>query len=306
MKAGKAVSHALKLAQKIAKPGTKLLDLANVLEKDILDQGAEGLSFPANISLNEEAAHYSPLIDDELVLPEKGLLKVDLGSHYDGFVADAAVSINLGDNNEHYHNLIKAAKEALYSAIAYFKPGVNVRDIGRVIQGAIEKYDGFTPIANLGGHQLKQWSLHAGVFVPNISQSNSNYVLREGDQFAVEPFATDGYGMVKNGDVVPIYRIKSTKKSKSLPMRERARVKNFKKKFGSFPFSPRWVDFMPKEKVDKTIKRYYQKNILEGYHVFVERQNGMVSQAEHTLIIKDGHAIPTTWWEGFDYKKLYR
>ncbi len=306
MKAGKAVGHALKLAKQIARPGTKLLDLATVLEKDIIDNGADGLSFPANISLDEQAAHYSPLIGDELILPDKGLLKIDLGSHVDGYVADAAVTVNLGDDGGVYQDLIDAATDALYDAIANFKVGVNVSDIGRAIQSAITSHDDFRPVSNLGGHQLKQWSLHAGVFVPNVSQSTTNYKIQEGDQFAVEPFATNGYGAVENGDIIAIYRLKGMKKTKRLPQRERLRLRNFKRKFESFPFSPRWVDFIPEKQVNRAIKRYYQRGILEGYHVFVERNKGLVSQAEHTLIVKDGRAIPTTWWEDFNYTDLYK
>ena len=64
LKAGQAVAHALKLAYKLARPGTNLYDLATILENDIIEQGADGWSFPANISLDVEAAHYSPIIDD--------------------------------------------------------------------------------------------------------------------------------------------------------------------------------------------------------------------------------------------------
>ena len=304
LKAGQAVAKALKLGYKLARPGTNLYDLATILENSIIENGADGWSFPANISLDVEAAHYSPIIDDSKTLPKEGLLKIDLGGHVDGYVSDAAITVNLG-NSEKYNNLIRAVKDALYAAIPLFKPGVPLRDIGTAIEREITKFDGLRPVANLGGHQLKQWDLHAGAFVPNVSNFTEKYVLKEGDQFACEPFATNGYGAIKNGTDMTIFRVKGIKKKKNLPMHEKIRLQNFKKKFKSFPFSPRWIDFIPKNQINGVISKYIRQGILDGYHVFIERGNGIVSQHEHTIIVTKDGGIPTTWWEDFDYKDLW-
>ena len=113
--AGKAVIAAKKLAGKIIKPGASFLEIANRCEEEIKNQGCE-LSFPINMSLNEQAAHYSPIIDDPLVVPNKGLLKIDLGSHYNGYIADSAITFNL-DNDPKLQNYIDAAQDALDAAI---------------------------------------------------------------------------------------------------------------------------------------------------------------------------------------------
>jgi len=282
LKAGQAVAKALKLGYKLARPGTNLYDLATILENNIIENGADGWSFPANISLDVEAAHYSPIIDDPKILPKEGLLKIDLGGYVDGYVSDAAITVNLG-NSEEYNNLIKAVKDALYAAIPLFRPGVALRDIGIAIEREITKFDGLKPVSNLGGHQLKQWDLHAGAFVPNISNSLEKYVLKEGDQFACEPFATNGYGAIKNGTDMTIFRVKGIKKKKNLPMH----------------------DFIPKDQINGAISKYHRQGILDGYHVFLERGNGIVSQHEHTILVTKDGGIPTTWWEDFDYKDLW-
>ena len=304
--AGKAVGHALDLAQKIAKPGTKLKDLATILEQDIIDQGADGWAFPANLGLDAYAAHYSPVIEDPTVLPKKGLLKVDLGGMCNGYVADAAVTVNIGKTSGVYEDLCKASTEALYAAMGIAKPGVDIREIGAIIQKEIEKYDGLKPISNLGGHRVSQWDLHGAPFIPNVANSNDDYKLQEGDQIAFEPFATNGYGMIKNGKELTIFEVKNIRKKKNMPQLERLRLQKFKKKFKSFPFSPRWVDFMPKDQINSIIMKYHHQGIFSGYHVFEERAHGLVSQAEHTLLITKEGAVPTTWWEDFDYKKLWK
>ncbi len=306
MKAGKAVAHALKLAYQICRPGTNMGDLANVLESDILAQGADGLSFPANIGLDENAAHYSPVIQDPNILPDHGLVKIDLGSHVDGYIADAAVTINLGNDGGVHETLIKAAKEALYGAIGIAKPGVSVKTIGAMIQTQIEKYKGLSPISNLGGHRVSQWDLHGAPFIPNVGSGQENYVLKEGDQLAFEPFTTNGYGAIKNGKDITIFEVKNIHKKKNLPQKDRFRLKKFKEKFGVFPFSPRWVDFIPEDQVNAVISKYHRQGILQGYNVFVERAQGMVAQHEHTLLITKEGAIPTTWWEEFEYQSLWK
>ncbi len=305
-KAGKAVAHALSLAHKITRPGTNIKDLANLLEKDVLDQGAEGWGFPANLSLDTYAAHYSPIIEDTLVLPSKGLLKIDLGAHVDGYIADAAITVNLGEDEGLYSNLCQAVADALYAAIGYAKPGVNVKNIGAIIQTEIQKYKDIIPIANLGGHRVSQWNLHGSPFIPNVSNTSDNYLLKEGDQIAIEPFATNGYGAVKNGKEITIFEIKNIQKKKNLPQIERLRLQKFKQKFKNLPFSPRWIDFIPKDQINNLLLKYYRQGIMFGYHVFEERGGGLVSQQEHTLIITKEGAIPTTWWEDFDYKTLWK
>ncbi len=84
--------------------------------------------------MDECAAHYSPVIDDPKVLPAKGLLKIDCGAQVDGFIADAAVSVNLDKEDELNNTLITAAEDGLYQAIKNFKAGVNVKEIGQIIQ----------------------------------------------------------------------------------------------------------------------------------------------------------------------------
>jgi methionyl aminopeptidase len=201
--AGKAVIAAKKLARKIVKPGVSLLSIADQCEEEILKNNCE-LSFPINLSLNEIAAHYSPPIEDNSIIPEEGLLKIDVGSHHNGYIADSAFTINL-DENPTLQNYVDAAKEALNSAIELFKPGVKLYEIGEVIADRIINH-GLRPIINLGGHELKQYNLHAGPFVPNYKDTRHYEEIKPGQAFACEPFATSGIGKVINGKYSYIYR----------------------------------------------------------------------------------------------------
>jgi len=294
IKAGKALVSAKKLARKLVKPGALFLEIGNRCEEEIIKQGAD-LSFPINISLNEIAAHYSPPIDDKTVVPEKGLLKIDMGSHYNGYIADSAITINI-DGDPKLEKYVEAAKEGLNAAIGQFKPGVKLYELGDAIAHEIISR-GLRPITNLGGHQLEQFNLHAGNFIPNFKDKSHNYTLKPGDAYACEPFATSGVGKVVNGKKAYIFRFVK-KKKKNISYEHLNYMNKFEKYFKHLPFSPRWIlkeKIMPKNKVDRIINIFTRKGIIDKYNVLIEKTAEPVSQFEHTLVIdEEGNTIVTT------------
>ena len=238
LKAGKAVIAAKKLAEKLVKPSSLFLDIANKCEAEIINNGCE-LAFPINMSLNEIAAHYSPPIDDDKIIPENGLLKIDIGAHFNGYIADSAFTINLDEDPE-LQNYIDAAKEALDAAIELFKPGTRLFEMGEVIANRIFAR-GLKPIVNLGGHELKQYNLHAGPFLPNYREMMHKQVLKPGDAYACEPFVTSGVGRVVNGKHSYIYRFVK-KLKKNMPYEEIGFMNKIEEHCKHLPFSPRFIE----------------------------------------------------------------
>ena len=293
IRAGKAVKAAKKIAINLIKPGVTFLEIANECEEEILNHDCE-LSFPINMSLDEIAAHYSPSIDDNTIVPKKGLLKIDIGSHHDGYIADSAITINI-NNDDTLQNIIDAAQEALEAAIEIFKPGTKLYELGDVIAKKI-KNRGLEPIYNLGGHELKRYNLHAGPFIPNYKAISHNQVLKPGDAYACEPFATSGKGIVENGTKSYIYRFKKVKKG--LPFIEKNYMDKINKLTKKLPFSPRLLEkhnIIPKDKIQRTIDVFVRKKILDHYPLLIEKTKKPVAQQEHTIIIDmDGNPIVTT------------
>ena len=82
----------------------------------------------------------------------------------DGYIADTAVTVCY---DAQFDGLVQAAEEALGNAMSMIKAGVKASDIGRTIETTIKKM-GFKPIANLSGHSLDQYTIHAGKSIPNI------------------------------------------------------------------------------------------------------------------------------------------
>jgi len=285
-KAGEISAEVLAYGKKLAVPGVKLCELADKIEKKIEALGGK-VAFPTNLSLNHIAAHYTPPPNDKTVLCEKDILKIDVGAQINGFIGDTALTI--GPNKE----LIKASEEALKEAIKITAPGTEVRIIGKAISETIRSF-GFSPIANLSGHQLGKYVLHAGITIPNYDNGDCT-TLKEGQVIAIEPFATDGEGAVKNGKPSGIYRLDKLGTPRHLLARK---VLQFiKEEYRTLPFSKRAIT---KKFPSSTFALLMlEKNgIIYQYDQLPERSRGLVSQTEHTIMVKDKPIVLTKRREG--------
>ena len=143
-KAGEIASEAREYGKKLIKVGSSHLEVTKSIEAKIISLGGE-MAFPTQISINNVAAHYTSLFYTDLKFKEGDVCKLDLGVHINGAIGDTAVTIDLGSND----SLVKASLNALNVAIEIAKPGVEVREIGKVIHSEITSL-GFSPIVNLG------------------------------------------------------------------------------------------------------------------------------------------------------------
>jgi methionyl aminopeptidase len=277
--AGKIASKIREDSKRLIMVGESLLDIAETIEQMIAEEGAKP-AFPVNISINEIAAHYTPEFESQTSLGEKDLVKVDLGIEVNGALSDTAHTVDLDGGNG---KLVTASEEALAKAIAMIKPGVGVGEVGGLIEDTIKGY-GYKPISNLSGHMIKSNELHAGVEIPNV-RTNDAYRFREGDIFAVEPFATNGSGYVEDLEQVEIFSIYMPSKVR---MRQSRKIVEFVvQNYGMLPFAERWVRkaFQSKLLVSAALKELLQNHFIRGYPVLREVSRGLVSQTEHTILV---------------------
>ena len=280
--AGKILIEVRDAALELVKPGNRLLEVAEFVESSIRDRGGEP-AFPCNISRNEEAAHATPSIDDETVFGEEDLVKLDIGVHIDGYIADSAVTVDLSGK---YEELIRASEAALDEAIKIIHDGVSTVEIGEVIEEAI-KERGYKPIVNLSGHGLVRYNSHAPPTIPNVKYEHG-VILRTNDVIAIEPFATDGGGKVVESGNVEIY---SLIKPKPVRMREAKKLLNEIKKYHGLPFARRWL---PRERLNLALRALKNTGVLRDYPILREEDRGLVAQAEHTVIVKEDGCEVTT------------
>lgn len=283
-KAGKIAGSVLKDAPKLVLPGESLLDIAESLEKMIVDAGGRP-GFPCNISINDIAAHFTPEADNTIIIGETDLVKIDIGAQIDGCIGDTAVTIDLSGEQG---KLCEASEAALNAAIAFMKPGVKVGDIGGEIEREITSR-GFRPIENLTGHKIEPFMLHAGVEIPNL-KSSASYELAEGDIFAVEPFASAGSGRVADTAQVEIFSLQATPRLRMKYSREL--LEFIAGNYLSLPFAERWLKDVFKSRVTlaSALRELLNTGTLYPYPVLRDTGRGLVSQKEHTLLIEHDSA----------------
>lgn len=284
-KAGRIAGEARDYGASLVKPGAKAVDVVESIEKYIIDHGAE-IAFPATVSINNVAAHYTPRHDDTLVFKKGDLVKVDVGAHVDGYIGDTAVTVEVGGTTK-YLMLMEAVEDALDIAIGLMQPKAPLNLIGGAIEQTIRSF-GFIPISNLTGHSLKQYVLHAGLSIPNVRDMTSDRVKVD-DVVAVEPFATNGssgkVGGRKPGNIYRLGKIKSTK--------YREVLEYIQIKYRTLPFAERWL-YPHIKHLGLTLNSLIKAGIIQPYAILSELSGGMVAQKEHTLIItKDGCEVTT-------------
>jgi methionyl aminopeptidase len=283
---GKIVAEVREHVRSMVKPGVALLNIAETVEDLIKQKGAKP-AFPCNVSLNQVAAHYSPPADDDSQVKDGDLVKVDIGAHIDGYIADTAVTIALGAKVE----MVQAVERALEEGIKAVKPGIDVGEIGKAIEDSA-KASGFKPIRNLTGHGLSQWNLHAGITVPNVDE-DTGQKLEVGNVIALEPFLTDGAGFVEDAPQAYIFRYLRDRPVRMRMTREL--LNTIKRSYGNLPFAERWLaKQMSKLRLELTLRELVGVGALHPYHVLKERGDCFVAQAEHTVIVTEGGCEVTT------------
>ncbi|MEM2874417.1 MAG: type II methionyl aminopeptidase [Candidatus Hadarchaeales archaeon] len=283
---GRLLAEVRESIKPMVKVGTKLVDIAEAAERLIVEKGAKP-AFPCNVSVNEIAAHYSPPSTDQRTVNEGDVVKVDIGAHIDGYIADTAFTVCTGGGEE----LAQAAERALEAAISAVKPGIDVGEIGRAVEESVVS-SGFKPIRNLTGHSLGRWDLHAGLTIPNVKETTGQ-ILKPGDVLAIEPFVTDGAGYVEDQDRVYIFR-----HIRDVPTRlrmSRELLREIRREYNGLPFAERWLaKRMSRLRLELTLRELTSLGALWPYHVLAERSSGKVAQAEHTVIVTEQGAEVTT------------
>ncbi|WP_337862040.1 type II methionyl aminopeptidase [Nitrososphaera sp.] len=279
-RAGKIASQVREDARKKYHVGSTLLEICETVEAQIRSMGAQP-AFPVNASLNEIAAHYTAEPGDQTVVKEGDVLKIDIGVHVEGYIADTAVTVCYDPK---YDALARSAETALAEAVRMARANTKASDIGRVIETVIGRM-GFRPIQNLSGHSLQQYVIHAGKSIPNIWTIGSSFALQPNEAYAIEPFATtkDGMGVVHEGKVRNIFGITSRKPSKEKEADEL--LATIWERYRTLPFALRWLtDAYDEGRLRRLADVLIKKKNIHAYPILVEAKGKTVVQAEHTLI----------------------
>ncbi len=273
-KAGEIASQALNYGKTIIKEGASALEVANKIESKIRELGGEP-AFPVNLSYNEFASHWIPKKNEELIFKDH-VVNLDVGVHVEGCIGDCACTIDLSGK---YTKLVESAKEALDEVEKILSKNPSIGEIGKVIQQTIEKY-GYKPVANLSGHNLKEYEIHGGMSIPNVDTNDSSHIPPN-TIVAIEPFATLGRGLIKESSNPQIYQQVKDGNVRSNIGRE---VLKEIAKYNRLPFAKRWLQTKGAELGIVELER---ANLIKSYPPLVDVDKKIVVQHERTYFISE-------------------
>lgn len=288
VKAGRIAGRARDYGATLIQEGARLLDVATEVEAFIEKEGGKP-AFPVNLSLNSDAAHFTPTVSDPLRFSRGDVVKIDCGVHVDGFVGDTARTIEVG--TDAHPDLLNAARTGLEKALAQVRAGGPIRDISAAIEDGVRSH-GLVPISNLTGHSVDEFHLHAGLSVPNVAATAYGNVPA-GAVLAIEPFATRGSGKVKDGGPGHIWHFQAPRPQRD-PTAKKA-LQYIAEHHAALPFAERWVaNAIAENKVAYAMRVLERSGAVRQYPILREATGGLVAQFEHTVVVEaDGVTVTT-------------
>lgn len=270
------------------KPGMKIEYICDLVNQRVEELGGK-MAFPCNVDVDHIAAHYCAPLNDKTVIPERSLVKLDVGVHVDGYIADTAKTVCFDPSMKY---LVEAAEAGLKAAIETIRPNIRANDIGIAIEEAIKSH-GAKPIRNLTGHKLARYVVHAGQSIPNVAGLDF-HTINAGDVYAIEPFAVppSADGQVTDGPPSNIYRMV---KRRSVGGTAKMMQKHIQDNYRTLPFASRWVirKYNSSEGASAFQELLRSKAIM-SYPQLIERTRAKVAQAEHSVIVTDDGCEVTT------------
>ena len=200
--AGDILVRTMKVLKSKARPGITTLELDEAAEKFIRSQGAvpsfKGYrGFPGSIcaSPNSMVVHGIP---DDYECKRGDVLSIDIGVTYEGWVADAAVTVPIGPISTEAKNLLEVTRNSLFVGIEQMVPGNHLGDVSHAIQSSVES-NGLSVIRTLVGHGIGR-EMHEEPQVPNFGEAGRGPELEIGTVLAIEPMVNAGGPLVRMGD----------------------------------------------------------------------------------------------------------
>jgi methionyl aminopeptidase len=200
-KAGSIQARCLKMLESRCRPGATTGELDEAAERFIRSQDAEPSfkgyrGFPGSIcaSPNAMVVHGIP---GPYELQRGDILSLDVGVTHDGWVADAAITVPIGDAPEPASTLLKVTRDALFAGTEQARPGNRLGDISNAIQTTVES-NGLSIIRSLVGHGVGR-DMHEDPQIPNFGEPGKGPLLEEGMVLAIEPMVNAGGSDVRVG-----------------------------------------------------------------------------------------------------------
>lgn len=193
--AGHILADVIARLRESVRPGMSTLEIDEDVEAFIRSRGGRPAfkgyrGFPATvcISINDEVVHGIP--SPQRRVKEGDIVGLDLGCIVDGYYADCAFTLAIGDIPPEVQRLLDVTRESLERAIDECRPGRRLSDVSHAVQTHVEGR-GFSVVRAFVGHGIGR-ALHEDPQVPNFGEPGHGPPLRSGMVLAIEPMVTMG------------------------------------------------------------------------------------------------------------------
>ena len=239
---GKIAYETFEEIKSLVKPGAKVIEICDKAHALILEKGGKP-SFPCTVSINNIAAYYSSPDDDETVIPEGSVVKVDLGVHVNGFISNKAETFCF---NEEYKSLVEASQQGWKNAMELVRVGTETNMLGVAVEDTIREYN-YLPIRELSGNLVDRYQLFGSKTLPNVRLpfGKADSVMEVDEAYSFETFATNGSGSVHTDQSKTyIYMLKPERTRLRSPHSRDVQGYIFREYF-TLPFAEHWITSNP-------------------------------------------------------------
>jgi methionyl aminopeptidase len=217
-------------------------------------------------------------------------MKIDYGVAINGHIVDSAFTVCF---DERFEPLLAASREATNRAIRKAGPDARISEISAEIEEVIRGYQleieghvyAILPVINLSGHQLAEYQIHAGKFIPLIrdppGKANPDR-MEIGELYALETFATTGNGMVRDEGATSHFMLRA----KVPPMKKGPQqdlVDCLRKNFKTMAFCQRYLEKAGQSNYTTVLNQLIKGKVVEPYPPLADIKGSWVSQHEHTF-----------------------
>ncbi|XP_061893962.1 proliferation-associated protein 2G4-like [Entelurus aequoreus] len=301
---GDIANQALRLVVEAAKPGVSVLSLCDTGDAYIMAETGKvfkrekdikkGIAFPTSVSVNNCVCHFSPLKSDpDYTLKNGDLLKIDLGVHVDGFIANVAHSFVVGATKENpitgrKADVIKAAHQCAEAALRLVKPGGQNTQVTEAWNKISQSFK-CTPIEGMLSHQLKQ---HVIDGEKTIIQNPTDQQRKDHEKaefevhevYAVDVLVSTGEGKARDGGLRTTIYKRDPSKQYGLKMKtSRTFFSEVERRFDVMPFTLR--AFEDEAKARLGVVECAKHELLQPFSVLHEKEGELVAQFKFTVLL---------------------
>jgi curved DNA binding protein len=309
--AAEIANRTMKMIIERCEPGARVVDLCMMADdfvteecskvhskgKARVDPKDKGVAFPMCVSVNHVVGHNSPLVEDDQVLQEGDVVKLDLGVHIDGFIAVGANTIIVSTNPEEpitgrKADVVMAVNVAAEAALAAIRPGCTNTELTAIFDRAAKAFN-VNICEGVLSHQMKRHVIDGNKVV--LSKETPEHKVEEEQIEALDVMAIDIIFSTGEGKPREIDELKTTiykhQVDQTYHLKMKASREVFSQVTGDHPTLPFTLRQYEGSRARLGMKECLAHDLFTTYPVIEEREGEFVAHAKFTVLLTENDGV---------------